>query len=194
MTQLYFTTHADVVIDPDVPIPDWGLTERGFARHQAFAERVSDIGSVWSSDEQKARDGADVVARHHRVTPQIYETLHENDRSSTGYLHGDAFWVHVDAFFAEPEVSVKGWERAIDAQARIVQAVTDILRKETEIGLKGHIVIVAHGGVGALFRSHILGQPISRNHDQPPGKGGFCMIVDLVELKMVQDWTLIEEI
>ena len=194
MTRLYFTTHADVVIDPDIPVTDWGLTERGFARHQAFAERVQNIGSIWSSDEQKARDGAGIVADHLGLTPNVLPSLHENDRSSTGYLAGDVFWTQVDAFFAEPEVSVNGWEKALDAQSRIVHAVTDIVQKETQAELSKDIAIVAHGGVGALLRAHVLGQPISRDHNQPPGKGGFCMVLDFLSMKMMQDWTLIEEI
>lgn len=194
MAKLYFTTHADVVIDPNVPVPDWGLTERGFQRHQIFAQRVQGIGSIWSSDEQKARDGASVVGAQLRIKPQVLHDLHENDRSATGYLEGQAFWDQVDAFFAHPETSIRGWERAVDARSRIVQAVTDIVQKETEFDPTTDVVIVAHGGVGALFRSHILGQPISRDHDQPAGKGGFCMIVDTETGHLVQDWTLIEHI
>ena len=33
-----------------------------------------------------------------------------------------------DAFFAKPEESVRGWERAVDAQARVAAAVDDILQ------------------------------------------------------------------
>lgn len=192
--RLYFTTHADVVIDPNVPVPDWGLTDRGFARHQAFSERVTGVEAVWSSDEQKAKDGAGVVAGHFGLKPKILFNLHENDRSSTGYLAGEMFWTQVEAFFANPMENVRGWERAIDAQSRVVQAVTDIIQYETEAALAGDIVIVAHGGIGALLRAHLKDEAIKRTHDQPPGKGGCCMILDPMNLSLVQDWTLIEEI
>jgi hypothetical protein len=35
---VWIITHADVVIDPAVPVPDWGLNPRGAARHAALAE------------------------------------------------------------------------------------------------------------------------------------------------------------
>ena len=47
----------------------------------------------------------------------------ENDRSATGFLAPPDFEAAADRFFAEPETSFRGWERAIDAQARIVAAV-----------------------------------------------------------------------
>ena len=46
----------------------------------------------------------------------------ENDRSATGFLPREEFWATADLFFAHPTESIRGWERAIDAQARIVAA------------------------------------------------------------------------
>ena len=43
-------------------------------------------------------------------------SLHENDRSATGYLPPNQFEAMADRFFAEPQASVLGWERAVDAQ------------------------------------------------------------------------------
>ncbi len=65
--------------------------------------------------------------------------------------------------FARPSESVRGWERAVDAQARIVRAVNRILDAREH----GDIAIVAHGGVGTLLLCHLLKEPISRGRDQP---------------------------
>ena len=46
--------------------------------------------------------------------------MHENDRSATGFLEPSEFERVADEFFARPTVSIGGWERAIDAQKRIV--------------------------------------------------------------------------
>jgi broad specificity phosphatase PhoE len=71
-----------------------------------------------------------------------------------------------EAFFANPEASVRGWERAADAQARIVAAVRAVVEESPE----GDVLVAAHGAVGALLRGHLLGAPISRALDQP-GQG-----------------------
>ncbi|WP_164076605.1 histidine phosphatase family protein, partial [Stenotrophomonas maltophilia] len=68
-----------------------------------------------------------------------------------------------DQFFATPAESVRGWERAIDAQARVEAAVATIL--EGHPG--GDIAFVAHGGVGTLLLCHYRAEPISRAADQP---------------------------
>lgn len=188
MRRLFYISHADVQIDPAVPVPDWSLSERGRARHLAFAQVCPPVAAIWSSDERKARDGAEILAGVQGITPRVLHDLHENDRSATGYLPGPEFETVADAFFARPEQSVRGWERAVDAQARVLRA----LREVVEATPQGDIAVVAHGGVGALFRAHLKGVPIDRSHDQPPGGGGHLMVVALPDWRLVQDWTLIE--
>ncbi|MEL6510644.1 MAG: histidine phosphatase family protein [Pseudomonadota bacterium] len=163
-------THADVVIEPLVPVPDWGLSETGRARHAAFAETsdLSAVTAVYASTEQKARDGAAPIARGLGLPVQTREALGENDRSATGFLPPEEFWPVVDAFFARPETSTRGWETAKAAQDRIVGAVKNAIDEAPA----GDIVIVSHGGVGNLLRCALLGKPISRDEDQPHPKGG----------------------
>jgi broad specificity phosphatase PhoE len=190
--RLWYVTHADVVIDPEVPVPDWGLTERGRARHQAFAERISGIGSVFCSFERKAVEGAEIIAVAHGMLARPVLSLHENDRSATGYLPGPEFEATADVFFARPREKIRGWERAIDAQYRIVAT---LKRAVAEAPKDGDIVVVAHGAVGAILRAHLLGDSISRSHDQPQGVGGgHCMMIRLPDWELEQDWTAIEAI
>lgn len=188
--KLWFLTHADVRIDPDVPVPDWGLSDRGRARHSAFAERVRGIGSVFCSFERKAAEGASIIADVHGLEPSRVLALHENDRSATGYLPPEHFEAMADAFFAHPRQSQQGWERAIDAQYRIVGALRQVV---ADAPRTGDILVVSHGAVGALLRAHVLGDSISRRHDQPRGKGGgHCMVFDLPGWQLLRDWTAIE--
>ena len=64
---------------------------------------------------------------------------------------------------SEPERSVRGWERAIDAQARVERAVRTIVAGHGD----GDLAIVAHGAVGTLLYCSLSGQPIRRSFDQP---------------------------
>ncbi len=128
---------------------------------------VRDITSIYCSTEQKAIDGATILSEHVGVAFAEVAELGENDRSATGFLPPDEFERVADEFFARPEVSVRGWERAVDAQARIVKAVERIAEKEN-----GVIAIVAHGAVGTLLYCHLAGEAIARRWDQPPNGGG----------------------
>ncbi len=188
MRRLLFITHAEVVIDPEVPVTEWSLSPEGRARHDAFSARVTKIASIWSSGETKARDGADILAASFGLTPCVLPALHENDRSATGYLPPPEFEATADAFFANPAQSIRGWERAIDAQARCIAALTEVIATSPE----GDIAVVAHGGIGALLRAHALKVPIDRSHDQPPGGGGHVMVLGLPVWTLLHDWQRIE--
>ena len=130
---------------------------------------VPGISAVYCSTEQKAIDGAQILAEHRGLAPTRVAALGENDRSATGYLPLAEFETVADAFFAQPEQSVRGWETAAHAQARIVEAVASIAAADASAGA---LAIVSHGAVGALLYCHLTGQPISRQWDQPANGGG----------------------
>ncbi len=187
-----FITHPDVVIDPAVPVPDWPLSTRGRARMQRALTLpfVASVGSVWSSEERKAIDAADILGAHLRLPVRQLAGLGENDRSATGYLPRDEFEAVADAFFAQPGQSVRGWERAIDAQRRIVAAIDHVIEAFGAEG--GDIAIISHGGVGALLLCHLLGQPISRTWDQPATNGGNMFSFDTGSRRVHHAWQPID--
>lgn len=192
--KITYITHPDVVMDPDIPVPQWPLSDKGKARMRAMLKQpwVKDISSVWCSDEQKALDGAAILGRHLGLTPDIHKGLGENDRSSTGFMAQETFMAMRDRFFNEPETNVEGWESAVDAQARIVATVREIVAEHPK---ETHIAIVAHGGVGALLLTSVMGAKISLALDQPgvSGKvGGNYFVFDADEWKLSHGWEPID--
>ncbi|MGP6088028.1 histidine phosphatase family protein [Antarctobacter jejuensis] len=188
MRHLYFITHAEVVMDPAVAVPDWALSEVGQARHRAFAERCPPVAAIFCSYECKAMQGADILAEAQGLVAKRVLSLHENDRSATGYLPPEEFERVADAFFANPRQQVRGWERAIDAQARVVMTLKRVVAEAPD----GDIAVVAHGGIGALLRAHLLDVLIDRTHDQPAGGGGHAMVIGLPDWTLRRDWHRIE--
>jgi len=161
MPTVFFITHPDVAIDPSVPVPDWPLNQHGRARLRATAAYTwaKGVGRIFASSERKARDGAQILADGLGLSGYIVvDGLGENDRSATGYLPKQEFEATVDAFFAQPQTSVRGWEPAVDAQARIIRAVGQIVEQASD---DGDLAIVGHGGTGTLLYCHFAGLPIS---------------------------------
>ena len=167
----YYITHPDVVIDPDVPVPQWPLSETGLRRMEKAVRLpfVSTLEALYCSMEQKARDGASVLGTQLDLKPVARADLGENDRSSTGFLPKEAFLTHVEAFFGKPDESVAGWETARNAQTRVVNAVRAIVDQE---GFEKNVAIVGHGGVGSLLLTALMDAPISMNQEQPGTAGG----------------------
>ncbi len=159
----------------------------GVALHRPWLSRVR---AVFSSAERKATDAAFLVARHFRLPPVVVIELGENDRSATGYLPKTEFENVADEFFAHPFDAVRGWERAVDAQRRIIGAVE---RVASLAPAQGDIAIISHGGVGALLLCHLRGEPISREADQPGGGGGNVFSFDAESLELKSGWRWIEE-
>lgn len=184
-----YITHPQVLIDPAVPVPDWGLSERGRERAllAASADWSRQIGRFVASTERKAVETADILSAG-RLTIETDHAMGENDRSATGFLRPDAFEEAADWFFAHPEQSFRGWERAVDAQARIVSAVERVLADHDP---KIPIAFVGHGGVGTLLKCHLKGKPIQRDGDQPAG-GGNLFAFRLADRAVTCDWTPME--
>ena len=187
MATVYFVTHPEVVVDPQVPVPDWGLSPVGWGRIEAFCRRpeLIDVTDVFSSDERKAMDCAEALQRARGLPFTAREDLRENDRSATGYVAPPRFWEIVDRFFGEPDTSILGWETARAAQARIKAGVAACVaaRRGT-----GDLVIFAHGGVGALLLGDLRDEPISRRHGGPIAGGGCYFAFDMASRTLLHGW------
>ena len=170
MATVFYLTHPQVAIDPAVPVPRWGLSALGRSRaaSAAAAGWARGIARIVASEETKAIETAAIVAAALGLVSETRPELHENDRSATGFLPPPEFEAVADRFFAEPNLSVRGWERAVDAQERIVAAVDAVL---AEPGPPGDLLLVGHGGVGTLLYCRLAGLAIDRRHDQPAGGG-----------------------
>lgn len=186
----WFVTHPEVAIEPARPVPDWGLSPEGHRRVALMLDRpwAQGLVAVFSSAERKARETAAPLAARLCLPVLLRAAMGENDRSATGYLPRAEFEATADLFFAHPAESIRGWERAVDAQARIAAAVEAALADTAP----GDLALVAHGGVGALLRCHLAGAAITRAEDQPPGGGGHRFGFDRATRRLLTPWQRME--
>lgn len=146
-----YLSHPQVLIDPNTPITEWSLNAVGQARIDALTKvaqtALNSTRAVFSSPERKARDAAEPIASALGLNVVIASDSYENDRTATGYLPPSEFETTADAFFANPTESIRGWERAQDAQQRILTSVKNMIETAPE----GDILVVGHGAVGTLL-------------------------------------------
>jgi broad specificity phosphatase PhoE len=183
---VYFITHPEVRVEPARPVPEWSLSERGLLRMRAALALpwTRTLSAIYASEEQKAVEGAEVLAAPLQLEVQRRVALGEVDRSSTGYLPHAEHEATADQLFGHPDVSARGWETARAAQARIVRAVTELLAADSS---NGAVAIVSHGAVGAFLLCHLTPLPIAREHDQPGSGGGNYFVFDRA-LQLVHGW------
>ncbi len=190
MRVLRYVTHAEVEVDPAVAVERWDLSAIGRARVRTMLTQpwVPDVGRIVSSDETKAITTAGILAEHLGLDVEVRPGSGENDRSATGFLPPEEFEATADRFFSSPAESVRGWERAIDAQHRISDALDDLLAEP----MHDSTVVVGHGGVGTLWWCLLAGVPISRRHDQP-GQGHY-FTVDVDRRLVLEGWHPIDDL
>jgi broad specificity phosphatase PhoE len=188
MTLHLYVSHPEVLIDPAVPVPRWGLSPVGRARMEVFAAQpwLQPFRRIISSDETKAIETGEALALALGLSVEVIDGLHENDRSATGFLPPPEFEATANRFFAEPEVSIRGWERAADAQARIVGHVGAALGARPDVPT----IVCGHGGVGTLLWCHCAQVPINRVHDQKGG--GHHYLFDLANRIVLYGWRPLE--
>jgi broad specificity phosphatase PhoE len=186
---LFYITHPNVEVEPDVAVARWSLSDTGRRRAATMAEQVwvRSVRRVLTSDETKAVETAEILAAALSIEPEVVPGTGEMDRTATGYLPAVEFEALADAFFAAPDVSVSGWERAVDAQRRIAGALDPILDEPTQ---RGDVAVVGHGGVGTLWYCHLAGISIDRAWDQP-GQG-HVFAVDTATRRPRHHWRPIE--
>lgn len=189
MRTLRYITHAQVQIDPHVPVPEWSLSSDGAERIRTMLRQpwVADIGRIISSAETKALETAQILADHLRLEVEVREQTGETDRSATGYVPHERHEELANQFFAEPTQSAQGWERAIDVQQRMVEATKDLLGH-----VEADIALVGHGAAGTLLFCYLAKLPISRTHDQPGG--GHYWTWNMDEQHMMHAWRAVDDL
>ena len=188
---LRYLSHPQVEIDRAVSVPQWGLSAFGRQRLEQidFSKVLANTKIVVSSTEVKAVETATLICDPLSLTFNCREAMHENDRSATGFLPPEEFEQVADQFFAKPSISVRGWEKAIDAQSRIVGETMQVIK----IADSGDILLVGHGAVGTLLFCHFADEAIHRKFDQIGGGGNFFSI-DLETALPLHGWKPIEQI
>ncbi len=188
---VYYISHPQVEIEPDKPVPQWGLSSVGRQRLLDIADRnwVKNITQLYSSNEVKAVETAQILASCSSAEITIIPESAEIDRSATGYVLHERHEELANQCFGEPDKSAHGWERAVDAQGRIYAAVSDMLGSRD---FEGPVAYVGHGGVGTLLACKLSGMKISREHDQPGG--GHVFAFEWPEERLLFGWKALEEI
>lgn len=151
MRQLYLIRHASPQIQPNVPARDWPLSERGIEEARAIARGADGWGlrAVYASPEQKARSTALLLAERAGLFVRVVDGFEEL-RIDDWIGNADEFSELVRRILEEPDVSVRGAERASAAAARFAAGV-----RVVEEG-PFPAAIVSHGRVLTAYLAMLL--------------------------------------
>jgi broad specificity phosphatase PhoE len=137
---------------------DRPLTQRGREQAEALADRLAhiELDAVYSSDLQRARDTAAVVADSQGLELRQLPDLREVDVGSWSGLTRDEAEEHFPEGFARWRDGHPGWK-----DGETYEAMTDrVLRAVNEIAAEhegGRVLVVSHGGPIRAMHAAALG-------------------------------------
>jgi broad specificity phosphatase PhoE len=154
MAKLILIKHAPPQVEPGVSSHEWKLSDAGRAKAAALAERLRPHAPsvVFTSDEPKAIETAEIVATALGVPHEVAPDLHEHDRSNVPQMQTREFISSMALFFKRPDELVLGLETAEQAQRRVTVAIDRILAGHED----RDVAIVTHGTILALYLATVL--------------------------------------
>lgn len=148
--KLILVRHSLPEMVAGVPASQWHLSAEGRRRCEILAERLAtyDLAAIVASEEPKAIETGQTVARILGLPFEIAPGLHEHERGAVKSIGGrEEFQAQVARFFEHPSELVLGHETADQAHARFTAAVAHVVEKHPA----GNLAVATHGTVMTLF-------------------------------------------
>jgi broad specificity phosphatase PhoE len=152
---VFLIRHGPVELDLAVPAEQWQLSAAGYdlVLRLAALPCLAGLQTVWSSPEAKAVATARPLAQRYDLPLLLHPKLAELRRGPGNLPQRSEYEAAVSQAFAQPEISVNGWERACDARQRMLDALDEIAAASS-----GPIAVVSHGLALSLLVGHLRGQ------------------------------------
>jgi broad specificity phosphatase PhoE len=156
MRTLIIIRHSISKIDQNLPPHQWGLTGEGRVRCVPLSEKltVHDPGIIVASDEPKAEQTGEIVARELGVPLRTAANIHEHRRKGGVIQTREEFFEKIREFFENPARCVFGLESAQQALNRFSVAVKSIMADYPD----QNVGLVTHGTVMSLYYGFLTGE------------------------------------
>ena len=153
MRKLVLVRHSKPEISPDRPASSWRLGDAGRRRSELLASRLLGLNpsTLWSSEEPKAVETAELVARTLGVPVRTADGLEEHHRDGVHYFpQRERFEEAVERLFHRPDRLVFGTETGEQALRRFTAAIDRVIEAE-----RTDSIVVTHGTVMALYLARV---------------------------------------
>ncbi|WP_050528674.1 histidine phosphatase family protein [Pseudorhodobacter aquimaris] len=187
--RILYLSHPEVKIDPQVPGPEWELSDQGRRRLRAAIKRGWP-GRGWrliASPEVKAQQTAEILSQAFALPLHTHPEMGGVDRRATGYVPQDRYDLLTCALFDRPAVGPEGWESANVASARIIKCFQEVLSEVSD-----DMIFVGHGAVGSFLWSALTKTPITRAAGQRRGGSFWAGNYDSAGFEPTHGWQALE--
>jgi broad specificity phosphatase PhoE len=139
MRSLYLIRHATPAVQPNVPAPEWPLSDRGLeeARVLAATAQTWGLSAIYASSERKAQSTAAPIGELLGIPVHVVEGFEE--LRIDGWIgNSNEFAETVQQILEEPDLSLRGAERAVAAAERFQRGIEIIQQGQFPAAIASH--------------------------------------------------------
>lgn len=149
--KLVLIRHSQSIINPDIPIVTWGLSDKGveLAKNLHNNSHVKQVQVIYASFQPKALETAILATKNAGVSVKPDDRLTEITSFTNRFIADSTEYKQsIDNFYSGRAERLSGGESAREALKRFTQAVREIVDGEKSHEVVG---IVSHGNILAHF-------------------------------------------
>ncbi|MBI4100295.1 histidine phosphatase family protein [Candidatus Microgenomates bacterium] len=147
---IVFIRHSKSLINPDIPITTWGLSEEGvsLAKKLNNLKKIKELDVIYASLQPKALETAILATKNSGIPIKIDNRLTETTSFTNKFVNLEQLEKNTKEYFSNENSRINNGETGKEALARFNKAINDIFITEKD---KKDIGIVSHGNILASF-------------------------------------------
>lgn len=154
---LVFIRHSKSLVNPNIPITTWGLSEEGIllAKKLGGIVQIRELDVIYSSLQTKALETAILVTKNAGIPIKTDNRLTESTSFTNRFVSLEGLQQNTKKYYSDKNLSINNGETLEESLKRFMEALDDIIKTETD---KNNIGIVSHGNILAAFSSQYIHQ------------------------------------
>jgi broad specificity phosphatase PhoE len=151
---IVFIRHSKSLVNPDIPIPTWGLSEEGVTLAKKLNEliQIKTLDVIYASLQTKAIETAVLVTKNTGIPIKTDNRLTETTSFTNKFVNLEQLEQNTKNYYSNPKISINNGETLEEALNRFNTAISDITKFEN----KDNIGIVSHGNILASFSAQYI--------------------------------------
>ena len=152
---LVFIRHSKSLVNPDIPITTWGLSDEGVMLAKKLNElsQIKNLDVIYTSLQLKALETAILATKNLGIPVKTDDRLTESTSFTNKFVSLEQLEENNKKYFSGKQISINGGETIEEAHSRFMIALRDIAAAEDG---KSNVGIVSHGNILATFSEEII--------------------------------------
>lgn len=161
---LILIRHSKSLVNPNIPIPTWGLSEEGveLAKKLNRIPQIQTLDMVYSSLQPKALETAILATKNTGIPIKTDDRLTESTSFTNKFVTPEELEQNTKKYYSDKHLSFNNGETSDEALKRFMAAISDITKEETD---KKNVGIVSHGNILTTFASQFVDRDVHELHE-----------------------------